>query len=79
MRINNRRGFTLVEMMISVALSLMVVFAVVRVFETLGNSVTDGRATIELSGSLRTAAQLLQDDLNGVTVTSLPPRSPRSR
>ena len=71
-----RQGLTLVEMMISVVLTLMVVFAVVRVFESLGDSVTDGRATIEMSGSLRTAAQLLKDDLDGVTVTSLPPRSP---
>ena len=61
--------------MISVVLTLMVVFAVVRVFESLGDSVTDGRATIEMSGNLRTAAQLLQEDLNGLTVTTLPPRS----
>lgn len=73
---NNRQGFTLVEMMISVALTLMVVFALVRVFETLGDSVTDGRASIEVSSSLRTAAQLLQSDLEGVTTTTLPPRNP---
>lgn len=72
----NRRGLTLVEMMISVVLTLMVVFAVVRIFESLGDSVTDGRATIEMSGNLRTAAQLLQKDLQGLTVTTLPPRDP---
>jgi len=74
--LKNRRGFTLVEMMISVALTLMVVFALVRVFETLGDSVTDGRATIEISSNLRTAAQLLQSDLQGATTTTLPPRDP---
>ena len=72
----NRRGLTLVEMMVSVALTLMVVFALVQVFELLGENVADGRATIEMSGNLRGAAQLLREDLEGLTVTTLPPRSP---
>lgn len=72
----NRRGLTLVEMMVSVVLTLMVVFALVRVFALLGDNVTAGRATIEMSGSLRNAAQMLREDLEGLTVTTLPPRSP---
>lgn len=75
-RHKSRYGLTLVEMMVSVVLTLLVVFALVRVFESLGNSVTDGRATIELSGQLRSAAQTLRDDLRGLTVTTLPPRAP---
>lgn len=71
-----RAGLTLVEMMVSVGLSLMVVFALVRVFEMLGSNVTDGRATIEMSGNLRTACDLLRQDLQGLTTTTLPPRSP---
>lgn len=71
-----RAGLTLVEMMVSVALTLMVVFALVRVFELLGNNVTEGRATIEMSSNLRTAANLLREDLDGLTVTTLPPRAP---
>ncbi len=71
-----RRGLTLVEMMVSVALTLMVVFALVRVFEMLGSNVTDGRATIEMSGNLRTAADLLRQDLEGLTVRVAPPQSP---
>ena len=35
--------------------------ALVRVFEMLGDNVTDGRATIEMSGNLRAAAQLLRE------------------
>ena len=72
----SRRGLTLVEMMVSVALTLMVVFALVRVFEALGGNVTTGRATIEMSANLRSAAQLLRSDLAGLTVTTLPPRTP---
>lgn len=71
-----RAGLTLVEMMVSVALTLMVVFALVRVFELLGDNVTEGRATIEVSSNLRTAAFLLREDLDGMTVTTIPPRSP---
>ena len=71
-----RSGLTLVEMMVSLALTLMVVFALVRVFELLGNNVTDGRSTIEMSGNLRTASDLLRQDLAGMTTTTLPPRSP---
>lgn len=72
----NRSGLTLVEMMVSVALTLMVVFAMVRIFESLGNNVTDGRAMIDMSGNLRAAAQMLRSDLEGLTVTTTPPRSP---
>ena len=71
-----RSGLTLVEMLVSVALTLIVVFALVRVFESLGAGVTEGRATIEMSGNLRSAAQLLRSDLAGLTVTALPPRAP---
>ncbi len=71
-----RKGLTLVEMMISVALTLMVVFALVRVFEALGSNVTDSRAAIEMSGNLRSAANILRRDLAGLTVTTLPPRAP---
>jgi|GEM_PF-895082 len=75
-RTRQRAGLTLVEMLVSVALTLMVVFALVRVFELLGANVTDGRSTIEMSGSLRTASDLLRQDLEGLTTTTLPPRSP---
>ncbi|MFB3105208.1 MAG: PilW family protein, partial [Pseudomonadales bacterium] len=73
-----RRGLTLIEMLISVALTLMIVFALVSVFDLIGKSVTDSRAIIELSGNLRGAANRLQQDLAGLTVTTLPPRDPSS-
>ena len=73
-----RRGLTLVEMMVSVTLSLLVVFALVEVFDLIGNNVTDSRAIIEMSGNLRSAASLLRRDLEGVTVTTVPPRNPES-
>ena len=73
---SSRRGLTLIEMLVSVTLTQMIVFALVSVFDLIGNSVTDSRAIIELSGNLRGAANRLQQDLAGLTVTTLPPRDP---
>ena len=48
----HRAGITLVEMLVSVALTLLVVLAVVRVFDVLGGTVTESRTILELSGQL---------------------------
>ena len=81
-RISSRRprrsGVTLVEILVSVALTLLVVLAVVRVFEVLGGNVTESRTILELSGQLRNASAQLQNDLNRVTVRTLPPIDPAS-
>ena len=70
------RGVTLVEMLVSVALTLLLVLAIVQVFGLLGESVTNSRAMIEMSGQLRAVANRLQADLDGVTVDTLPPVDP---
>ncbi len=71
-----RRGFTLVEMLVATTLTLIMMFAAVQVFGLVGDSVNDSRATLEMSERLRATARRLQMDLEGVTVTMLPPRSP---
>jgi prepilin-type N-terminal cleavage/methylation domain-containing protein len=63
-----RRGFTIVEMMIAMALTLIMVYAIAEFYAYVGETVRDGRAKIELSGALRTATQRLKDDLDSVTV-----------
>ncbi|MDG2385316.1 MAG: hypothetical protein P8N76_26840 [Pirellulaceae bacterium] len=73
-----RTGVTLVEILVSVALTLLVVLAVVRVFEVLGGNVTESRTILELSGQLRNVSAQLQNDLNRVTVRTLPPIDPAS-
>ena len=72
------RGFTLVEILVATALALIMMAAVVQVFGLVGRSVVDSRATLEMSDRLRTAASRLQSDLEGITVTMDPPRSPES-
>ncbi len=62
-----RRGVTLIEMLISVTLTLLIVFAVVQIFQYLGETVAIGRATIEMSGQLRTVSNRLQADIDSLT------------
>jgi prepilin-type N-terminal cleavage/methylation domain-containing protein len=63
-----RRGFTLVEMMIALVITLMIVFAMVEAFRWVGESTTDGRASIEMLGQIRHARARLEDDLSRCTV-----------
>lgn len=73
-----RRGYTLVEILVATVLTLLMMTAVVQIFGHVGQSVSDSRATLEMSESLRGVAETLQRDLAGVTVTMLPPRHPES-
>jgi type II secretory pathway component PulJ len=67
-------GYTLVEVLIATTLALMLMAAVAQMFAQLGSSVNNSRATLETADRLRAAAMRLQMDLDGVTVTMLPPR-----
>lgn len=66
-RRRSRRGLTLVEMMVSVTITLLVVFAIVQIFDIMGNTVAMGRATIEMAGQLRSVSNTLQQDLDNLT------------
>src|SRR3989304_908408 len=72
----HRCGYTLVEILIATALTLLLMGVVVQLFGALGQSITDSRAVLEASERLRSAVARLQMDLEGVTVTMLPPRNP---
>ena len=69
-----RSGYTLVEILIATTLALMLMAAVARMFGQLGTSVSNSRATLETLERLRETAVRMQMDLDGVTVTMLPPR-----
>jgi len=71
-----RRGYTLVEILVATALTLLLMGAVVQIFASIGGSVADSRSTVEMSDRLRGAAARLQMDLVGLTVTMRPPRHP---
>jgi prepilin-type N-terminal cleavage/methylation domain-containing protein len=65
-------GFTLVEMLVAMALSLMIILAVTQVFRLIGDNVLAGRALQEMSSHLRAASDQLQRDLSGLTVPARP-------
>jgi prepilin-type N-terminal cleavage/methylation domain-containing protein len=67
-----RRGFTLVEMLIAMALTLIMVYAIAEFYAYVGDTVRDGRAMIEMGGQLRAASQRLKRDLDSLTVRVVP-------
>ena len=74
----HNRGYTLVEMLMATVLTLMMMSAVVQLFESVGKGVTGSRSLLETNDRLRMAALQLHRDLGGVTVTMQPPRRPES-
>jgi prepilin-type N-terminal cleavage/methylation domain-containing protein len=66
------RAFTLVEMLIAMALTLILVYAIAEGFAYCGTLVKDGRAMIEMNNALRTATVRLKTDLELLTVPVVP-------
>jgi prepilin-type N-terminal cleavage/methylation domain-containing protein len=66
-RLGGPTGFTLVEMLVAMAITLVMMAAVVTLFANVSNSVRNRRATIEMTGLLRHVRNTLQQDLQGAT------------
>jgi len=66
------RGLTLVEMLMATALTLIMFAAVAQIFGMMGTAMRDARATIELSGNLRSVSTNLQRDLDNVSIDVQP-------
>lgn len=73
-----RCGFTLVELLWSMTLSLVVMAAVASLFGVFTRSLTQAQAAADLSARMRTGAWRLRQDLSGVTVDLMPPVRPES-
>ncbi len=71
-------AFTLVEMLVAMAITLILITALAQAYAVLGQALAEGRATIEMAGSFRFVAHRLQDDLDRVTVAVRPPVSEAS-
>jgi len=81
MNMKRRRGgaaFTLVEMLIAMAITLVMMGAVVTLFANITNSVTRRRATIEMSSQLRHMRNVMQQDLQGATCPGVTWQRPES-
>ncbi|MEK6247291.1 MAG: prepilin-type N-terminal cleavage/methylation domain-containing protein, partial [Planctomycetales bacterium] len=68
----NYRGFTLVELMVALVISLTMMGAVVSLFGLLGESLSDSRSDAALVQKLRNTERKLKDDLMNSTVTPDP-------
>jgi type II secretory pathway pseudopilin PulG len=68
----NRGGLTLIEMLIGMAITLVMMAAVVQLFANISQGVRNRRATMEVSSKLRTARAQLYNDLAGATCLKYP-------
>lgn len=71
-------GFTLVEMLVAMAITLVMMAAVVTLFANVSHSVRNQRANLELSGQIRQVRNVLQQDLQGATSPGLTWQKPES-
>ena len=71
-RYHQRRGLTLVELMVASTLGLMLVIGVLEAFRQITGSVTKGRATVQISGQLRNITNIMRADFQGITVQAIP-------
>lgn len=69
---NPLRGFTLVEMLIAMAITLLMMAAVARAFAFVGERVRDSRGNVSLSSELRDVTTRLNDELRRCTVSLEP-------
>jgi prepilin-type N-terminal cleavage/methylation domain-containing protein len=63
----NRRGMTLVEMLVAMTATLVLMAAVAQAFGVFGLAISGSRAVLELDARMRTAAWRLRSDLAGAT------------
>ena len=69
-------GFTLIEILVATAISLLLLSGVIVMFGNVSETITESRSLTEMAERLRLAQIRLQQDLAGVTVTMNPPRKP---
>lgn len=67
----NRRGLTLIEVMVSLAAAMVVLAAVISVLGMVTKGIADSRSMIEVTNRLRSAQVLLRNDLAGATSPGL--------
>jgi type II secretory pathway pseudopilin PulG len=71
-----RGGVTLIELMVALAITMIMMTAVITLFANVTTTVSNSRALIEISERLRTARNRLQLDLAGHTASTIPPLRP---
>ena len=71
---NRRRSaFTLLEVLIATAVTLLMMISLVQVFKVVGDSMKQSRAALQMNNSLRSITSRLRHDLSNLTVRVDPP------
>lgn len=73
-----RQGFTLIEVLIATAVTLLMMVALAKIFKDIGSSMKQGRATLELNNRLRDVSHRIRRDLQNLTATPNPPANAAS-
>lgn len=73
-----QRGFTLLEVMIATAITLLMMISMVQVFKVISDSMKQGRAALQMNNSLRSVTTRLRQDLASLTVRVDPPSDANS-
>ncbi len=73
-----RLGFTMLEIMTSVTLSLMLMYSVARIFSHVGGTMNETTSIMGATNALRNAKNRLTTDLENITVKPIPPRNSRT-
>ena len=67
----NRRGMTLVEMLVAMAATLLMMGAIAQVFSAFGTAIGSSRSVLDLDARMRNVAWRLRTDLAGVGADAL--------
>ncbi len=66
-------GFTLVEVLVATAATLLMMLSLAQIFKMIGDSMKQGRASLEMNNRLRSIVYKIRQDLNNLTVNPRPP------
>lgn len=71
-----RGGFTLLEVLIATAVTLIMMISLAQIFKIIGDSMQQGRSVLQLNNQLRNVVYRLRSDLDHLTVIPVPPIDP---
>lgn len=66
-RQSSRSGFTLLEVLVATAITLLMMLALAKIFKDIGQGMKQGRAALELNSRLRDVCFRIQRDMNNLT------------
>jgi len=76
LRTGRRGGFTLLEVLIATAVTLLMMLSLSQIFKVIGESMQRGRAVLELNNRLRSVTHRIRTDLRNLTAIPRPPADP---